>query len=522
MADDLVVKFSADIAELQQGVAKVNQLLTTGVSKGLQEAGKSGKSSGLAIFSQYDVVARKLNEVGQLVGGATAKFTDFGNKAARAVDGAVFSIATLGAKLTAIAGFIAGAAAIVASFFDTGSTQLDIFTRKFAVGFLSVFEFVLEKIATLTRSFSDSIADAIQAQADLTGDAIKVYKVEIKALEEVASAVALEKKNREESEAAIRKYKDAVKTAAAENKLFKNETKGVEEQLAALNQVLIVAAKQGTAEFEKAFQQFGTQLDSLRNRLKQLKGPAQIKTPIGDLISEDAVQNYFTREAEIRKSFASFVNDLKISSGDFLNVTQETIGQFAAGIGQAVGGALFFAEDFATALENLLKQIGASIVGFLVQLAVEQLIFLAASAIFSSSLAAVEIGAQAGIASAYVAADAFKKAGLLGFAIAPAAAAAAALVVAGAGAAGIGVGRAAAAGASAIPAAEGAIVTGPQLMLVGERKIGDPTEYILNQGQMDRMLGGGLQNITVYLDSKPILRKMVRGFPEELALYGLT
>jgi len=153
----------------------------------------------------------------------------------------------------------------------------------------------------------------------------------------------------------------------------------------------------------------------------------------------------------------------------------DTMQQFSAGVGQAVGRALVFAEDFGEAITNVFKQIASSIIATLVDLGIQFLlhkIFMIATG-KAQALALISAKAAetfATVFTAYVAANPFFGAAYAG---PPAAAAAAALT---AGALGL------------LTFAEGGIVTGPTLAMVGDNP--GRTEAIIPIEKLPKLMEG--------------------------------
>jgi hypothetical protein len=191
---------------------------------------------------------------------------------------------------------------------------------------------------------------------------------------------------------------------------------------------------------------------------------------------------------------------------------------FSKSVGDSVAQILVYHQKTAVALKNLLKSVAAQIVSTLVSLAIQWVIYQIIGKAVAGSMAASHIGGSAGAAGAAAYASVWETVGWpVALALAPAMAALATTSALAFGEAGIAAGKGVGITAAA---AHGGLFTGRAPFMIAEA--GQP-EIALTERNVREFLGvGRSQEISIYLDSEVITRRVVQGMPRELALYGIT
>mgnify|MGYP002620951996 CR=1 FL=1 len=251
--------------------------------------------------------------------------------------------------------------------------------------------------------------------------------------------------------------------------------------------------------------------DALSSSLESVKN---FSTDVQEGFS-DAAQAATEGVQELNTPLMTWVESLRVTLHDFLNLVDSTIRNFAAGIGDAVGAALFRAADLETGLLQVITAVGERLVSALVALALQQLAFLGASIATLSKRTSAEMASWSAIvyAAAFAASAAL---GLPGVIAAPTVASAAVTELL------LGSGIAAASGKSfgaVVPtAAEGKVFTGPTLAVVGDNP-GPHPEVALPVDKLLDSISGRPVALTVQMGDR-MLRTLVRGFPAAVRMTG--
>ncbi len=217
-------------------------------------------------------------------------------------------------------------------------------------------------------------------------------------------------------------------------------------------------------------------------------------TELGDNLKEAT--------AAMSSEYVLWVESFAVTTETVLASVKGVIDNFTAGIGDAFATAIVYGEDLGEALLATLKEAAANLISTLIQLAVQQLIYLALSTSIIAKRTAAELASWAAIvyAAAFAASASL---GIVGLLAAPGVAAKYTSKMLG-GAAFFGlIGKAL---GSAIPMAEGGIVTGPTLALLGEG--GHPERVQPLDGSESKPM-----ILEIYLDTDRIARKMVERVP---------
>jgi len=196
---------------------------------------------------------------------------------------------------------------------------------------------------------------------------------------------------------------------------------------------------------------------------------------------------------------------------------------FSQGFGDAVGRAIVYGDDFAKAMQDLGKQLLSTLISFLIQTVINTLLYGVLATLIQGGLAAGRIALQASIASAAAYAAAIESFGLFGFALGPGLAAAAASGTAAAANVGFGIGKAGSAGlggmaVAGIGMAEGGLVTGPTMALIGEK--GD--EAVIPLDRIRDLFGErGVTEVNIVLDDRLIAQAVVPWIPAVVHAKGV-
>jgi hypothetical protein len=218
-------------------------------------------------------------------------------------------------------------------------------------------------------------------------------------------------------------------------------------------------------------------------------------------------------------AFYEWGASLQANMADVYQGIQSLTNMAVSGIGDAFARAMVYGESFGEAMDALWKQMAASLISMLIQVALQSLIYLALTQLGIAAAGATKIGIE--IAYGAVATGASVMASLPW----PANLIAAPFAIAGA----IGMlttaaiaGRAAGAGVAAIPgAAHGALVTGSMLINVGE---GGEPELIAPRSDYERLFNQSRSNdgdIAVYLDGQELTRSVARRLPAYVRQRGV-
>lgn len=354
-----------------------------------------------------------------------------------------------------------------------------------------------------------SQGDAIKQQEDLLAEAKKYYLAlqmyekqlsEIAEMEKTLSDIQSEKADAITSNAAAaeKAASDALKD---QEKLAAAAEKASERELAAQDRLAEKANERAQAEAERAAQE-QAQHEARLNMVELEKAQVQ----------------------QSQYAFYEWAASLQANMADVYNGIQSMVQMAVQGIGDAFARTIVYGESLGEAMDALWKQMAASAISMLLQVAVQQLIILALVNLgvvaAGSARLAIEfaVGAAAMMASVFAAVP--FPANLW---MAPVMAATAVGMMSGAataaGVVGAGVG-AKVGGGGILGLAEGGLVTGAMLALVGE---GGQDELIAPRSDYERLFesarGGG--DIAIYLDGQELTRSVAKRLPGELRKHGV-
>jgi hypothetical protein len=209
--------------------------------------------------------------------------------------------------------------------------------------------------------------------------------------------------------------------------------------------------------------------------------------------------------------FSHWVDSLQFSTAKLLGGIQNIANTVSSSIGQALSAIIVYGEDATEVLDALWKGLLANIIQYFVQLLLEQLMFFIASKILGVTYAEGQLLLSAGRGAAGAMASVYENYPWpASIAIAAAAGPEALAQILAASE------PAAAAGAAL---AEGGIVLGPTLALIGERD----TEVVLPLDRLDSYLSRKSGDITFIteIDGKALTRAVVPNIPGVLRSRGI-
>lgn len=538
--NELVVKFGADIAELQKGIAQVNSLLAAKVQKGFEDAGKGATISGGKIRAAFRDASQAVAFLGVALGIQKAEFIVF---AATAIS----SVGAVGKALAAVAGgpiavviTILGALGVAIYAASNNWEQFKLIVAKVwayikeAVGKAGEFIFrVLAKIPFLSDDVVASFKEIEQAAREMSQASAK----EITAVSAAQARLEAAKKKKEDIKKATEEYGAALAKISPKQDTFAEKTEAARAKISALETYLGALMTAGLNPAGDQVEFFSRKLAEAKAELEDLKVPTEaerkelekfssvelFKATEGNslgladkLLPESVIATLSDRQIAIRKGFITWFEDLKLTTEDLLVGFQDVFNGFAQSFGDAVAQVIVYGENFKSALTAVFKSLAASIISTLVKLLVEYALYLIARLLGLKTEATTTVATKAGetYAIAYESAVANLPFPVNLIAAPGIAAASAAGLIAGAkGAYGAGLGFGA--------AAHGALVSGPALMLVGEGR--ERKEVIAPYSKFEDALagGGGVQNIYIKIGEEVIARTSVRGHPRELRIAGV-
>lgn len=553
----LIARFQADLSGLNKGVAEASSAIQR-VPEQVEKSNQKTTKSTVNLKKALQDVGQTSRRVGTLIGGTFGDLVFYIGEAASAIKGVAGSLI----RFLGPGGLIAGgfAAATAAGGFFISRLRDAAIEAKLTAG----------SVKSLTEAIKKLQEQQSEQKRDIAGRELNIEGTK-KKVDELKTLVAnLEKAGIKsqvpELNAQIRDLEKVLAGANtelgdAERNLDKLGQALVEKRLAEVTEKLSVALLKA----ERAYRTGGDELDYLNEQLdaytqakkdaleieglhddavtefdKSIKGVTQsieaatqryqemeqakedallptgsfspVDQPTGLIESLKGPQTVLPQEQEI----SDLVIALKEAQAQ-IQVTAITVGRaigdtfqtLAAGIGDAVAASIVYGASLAEGLMSVLKAVAAQIISALIQLGVQQLINLVLNQVVALKRTVAELSSYAAItyAAAFSATAAIP---IVGPALAPGAAAAAvAGMLAGAsGAAAAGAAAGSAIGTAAF--AEGGIVTGPVLGLVGEAG----PEVILPLSRLGDMNGG---DITIHnyitLDGKVAAKSVTRHQP---------
>jgi hypothetical protein len=317
--------------------------------------------------------------------------------------------------------------------------------------------------------------------------------------EQLANVEALEKSSteaqKEGAEEAERAVTDALAAADAEYKaLQSNSDKAIE-----------AVEREDAAEQARADRQAeraAAEEQQIADRMNLVK------------LAEDQVTNS-------KFAFYEWAASLQANMADVYQGIQSLATMATQGIGDAFGRAMVYGESFGDAMDALWKQIAASLISMVIQIALQQLIYYALSLLGFTAAATAKISGEMAYGAVAAAASAYAgcpwPANLLA---GPAAGAAAIATMTALSAAGMAAGKGAGAGMAA-GLATGGLVTGSMLAMVGE---GGEPELIAPRSDYEKLFNQARSNdgdIAVYLDGKELTHSVARRLPAYVRQRGV-
>jgi hypothetical protein len=283
------------------------------------------------------------------------------------------------------------------------------------------------------------------------------------------------------------------------------------------------AEKQGAAAEKAADREYAAQ--ARLEEQAQAKANADAERAAAEQQQhEDRLNLIKLAEAQVQQSqyaFYEWAASLEANMADVYAGIQSLAQMATQGIGDAFARAAVYGESFGAAMDALWKQMAASLISMVIQVALQELVYLAMSSLMVVAAATTKIAAEMtyGVIAAAASAYASLPFPANMFAAPAAGAAALATMTALAGtakAAGIGIG----AGLAVPGAAHGALVTGDMLMRVGE---GGQKELIAPRSDYERLFNARQDSggIAVYLDGRELTHSVARYIPQELRKHGV-
>jgi hypothetical protein len=506
----LAVKFGADVKDLQAGVAEVNRLMTTQVTKGLNQAAQASSAFGGSLGK----TSSALSSLGPLLGGLGGEFSRFGGAATRAVFNVQEAVAFgLKPALAGIGGAMLAALPIVESVGRKYQQILHAVAEE--AGKIS-----LALAAPELKSMLDRMAkgeglssfpavrkeEAKKEQERLFKDRVEAHRKAMRALgraEEILGESMVGPKIAETKDALLEL--DSILGEVGERNpedlrlwdmsLALSDLKRLREEEAAASQ-----ARRDLAAQEKA------EMGSLADRLIAPETPA--------LLAE--------RQTAIAEGFKLFVEDLKLTVADWANLFTGTFEMMSQGVGDALARVIVFQESFSEQMKALGKQVLATIISYFVQLIAAEAAYFIAKQILGKKDTGAAVGQAAAQSFAWGFASVMRAVPFpKNLVLAPLVATAAAVATIGGASAALGAGAGAiggGGGAGKIPkAAKGAYITDEGLIHA------HPDELIAPRSRFERLMEGGgrPQVINIILDGQVLARAIVPHIPGELTIAGV-
>lgn len=513
--------FEADVDDLKAGSKEASDSIEK-VGETAKKTGLNAEQAGGKIKKGLEAIAKSAIYTSAIFGG------ELGQMLSRisAVSLAVGELsAVMGALATSkIALVSAGVAALVVAvyalttswekFKETAVTAIGYVFEKVSGLFATVASY-LSKLPFLGESVSKSLEDAARSFGLVNTAAAQANANMRQELAIREARAKIEKDRTDAFTKANQDYLSAIRRVDAQEQLFGKTKETLNARIAATKKALEDLVVSG-------FDTTSTAVQDLTKDYQYLVGVSETADLIGQLTQpeqkkpgeQDTTALTFTQELK------SAFEDLHTTSAE---LAQGIVGIFqsvAQGIGDVVARAIIYGENLSDIVGGLLKSVGAQVISFFIQLAVQEVIYLIAQKIFSSTLGASKVGTYAGIASAAAAAASVEELGLVGIALAPAFGAAAALAVSGAASSGAATG--AATGGAFSFAEHGALVTGPAAVIAGESRTRNPKEVIAPYSQFQEALRGEARTQTIIweVDGRQLSRVVVKGAPREIRIGG--
>jgi hypothetical protein len=225
--------------------------------------------------------------------------------------------------------------------------------------------------------------------------------------------------------------------------------------------------------------------------------------------------------------FRNWVASMQLNVADVQMFIMDTFSAATQGIGNAIAQAVVYGENLGKLFEELGKQILASVISTLLQLLIQELMYLVLGSFIMAADLTAKISAMAAFAAAAAYAWAVASMGLIGMAVGPGLAVEAAAMTTAAGAYGAGIGAAAGPGIAGIGQAggllafgEGAYVRSPVMALVGDAPGG---EIVAPRSDYEAMIATARQPSVghVYLDGRELTQSVVKWIPGEVRRKGV-
>ena len=190
-------------------------------------------------------------------------------------------------------------------------------------------------------------------------------------------------RTRERQIAVTEDYANALKEIDITSEIFADRQRDIQDAIGATEGALLSFVQNGLKEgvepalieADPVFQGLKATLFSLREEL---------------LINENAWRQWGVGIKAQLASTQAIVNT-------FSTISLNAFKQFSAGVGQSLGRAVAFGEDFDSAMDNLWRSIVSNVIAALVDMIIQYGVFALANAVIGKTLAATQVGAQAAI-----------------------------------------------------------------------------------------------------------------------------
>jgi hypothetical protein len=512
MADSTArVVFEADIASIQQAVGQIQKDITQKVAKPVESIGKTTGMMAEKTKSSFMVMSQAVRVLSVAVGDTKSEFINFATNAALQL-----SIVAEGIKLLAQAWKATLVAAVAAAGFALGYWlqklilgTSEIEKQKRAVYGLSVAHKEAIRVLSEWNKTIDDSNKSLQSgavQAYYFGTALDFQKAVQGELEKqiVATHLAIDQLSQAQKDAYSKDNETRLRSLWTE---LSNLSKRYQD---------VKARVQDLSESEQQAKDIVDQVTRAHEQEAQIV--AQSKEQIRQLTDAQIIQSQQTLQSA--SAFMQWSSSLQLTIADLYDGVTMLGQNISQGLGNAFAQAIVYGKGFKDAMVEMLKSLGATIISFIVELVAQQLIYYALSALglLKTATAAIQAeitrGALAAARSVYETVP-FPANMFLAPAMGAAAIASMTLLAGTASAAGTGLGV----GIGAF--AEGGLVSGPMLALVGE---GGQQELIAPRSDYEKLLEGGGRGplrATINVDGRRLAEAMVQYTPDVLRTKGI-
>lgn len=490
--NEILVKYTADITDLQKKTAAVQSSIVKGPTLAVKDLQKQTGEMNARAGKHFTAFAAAVSATTPFLEGTTQRIVAFGTVGTSAVRGLSESVQALGVSIkTALTGaLIAGAIALIAYIAHTKAAaraakeheeaekrrkaMLDGLTDtvKRANSSLDSYLGSIKEVAKRRELFGEQPGlEGIQQSLEKAKQSLVAVSIAYDDLTEKIQEGGLEAYEAGRvSQVALKRRIEALKVVIA--------TLEDEEKQALATAIATLKNAEAAEKIKEAWKEAGDKINDIftqaEQRTKSLTDLAQIQSE--QLISDLG-------------GFLQWAVSFKATIGDVFNVIRAGIDTAIQGTANAIANAIVYAQDFGEAMAAVAKQIAATIISMIVEIALQQLIYWALEALGLLTLASNKISSE--IAYGAVAAAASVLASVpfpANIALAPIIGAAAAGMLTALAASSMAAGKGAVAGSFAGGLAEGGIVTSPAYALIAE---GGQPEVVAPRSDYEKLFDGG-------------------------------